>query len=88
MRPGFSSYHLIDFTIAGALEQHPNWSVNKDRLANLKQRCAEIDDLYTTGNYRLTSDVDEDMRLTAILTDEESGFETYCLILSGFFVAA
>ena len=55
----FTSYDIVDFSIAAALEKRPDMKVNQEALEVLKTTCKMVDTVYEEGGCDIRTDVDK-----------------------------
>lgn len=69
----FSSYDLIDISLAGAQEKHPGWVINEEQMEVLRGVCEEVDIDFKTDMYDLDTSVEENGSCVFVLRDRPHG---------------
>ena len=72
MRKYFSSYDIVDFSLAGALENNSGLVLNQEALDVVKTTCAMADRLIETGRYDLSTGITEEGGVRIALKDPDT----------------
>lgn len=84
------TFQIVDFSIAGVMEQHKDFIVNGTALNLLKQCCTTVDDLMETRPYDLhtsiSDDADDCVSGTIALFDPDSGVSVCSFTVNRLFI--
>lgn len=69
---GFSTYDIVDFSIAAALDRCPGKIVNVNAIHVLKDSCDAFDIVNRDGEYDLKTDVDKSGAAIVELLDPDT----------------
>lgn len=81
-----SSYEIVDFSIAAALEQHPDMALNAERADLLMKCCDAVDGILESGNYGLCGSVTENGDIVIELLDADSPECACSITINGVFL--
>ena len=75
-----SSYNIIDFSIAGTQEAHPDWVVRLGAVTYLRQCCEAVDMILDDSRYELKTDIrNGDVLMCIIDPDWDAEVCTVCV---------